>query len=275
MNKHLIAAGALTLAVAGASTGVVSAQATLPELEFDVTPNAVKVAPGTTQIGAGFHRITLDRRGKGETGLALVRLNAGVTPEEFGKQIPKIKSPDEAAKYGRFAASTFLAGKTSYTTTIKLDDADYAFVDFTNKPAVRLTFHAGPAPDDGGAHLPPVDANVNLMDYRFAMPSTLKAGKTTLRVANRGNVLHHALVFPLAKGVDTAKLLKKIKAGKEPRSEFAGPPSALVEMVSPRFTNDVEVNLHKGKYLFVCFLQNSPKAKMHAQLGMQKVVTVR
>ena len=35
------------------------------------------------------------------------------------------------------------------------------------------------------------------------------------------------------------------------------------------------MNLRKGKYLFVCFLQDSPKAKMHAQLGMQKIVTVK
>jgi hypothetical protein len=87
VKKHLLAAGALALAVAGGSSSAVSAQGTLPEIEFDVTRNAVKVAPGT-QIGAGFSKITLDRTGTGETGLALVKLNPGVTVEQFGKATP-------------------------------------------------------------------------------------------------------------------------------------------------------------------------------------------
>jgi hypothetical protein len=272
MNKHLIAAGALTLAVAGGSAGAVAAQSTPPEIEFDVTAKAVKIAAGT-QIPAGVAKLTFDRTGKGETGLALVRLNAGVTVEQFGAQVPKLRDPSGVHKYGRIVASTFVAGNDEYSTTVKLDDADYVFVDMTEKPATRLSFHAGPG--DSGAVAPAADASVSLRDYRFVMPASLKAGKQTLRVANKGDVMHHALVFPLAKGVNGAKLMKKIKAGKEPRKEFAGPPSALVEVVSPATTNDVEVNLRKGKYLFVCFLQDSPKSKMHAQMGMQKVVTVK
>ena len=55
MKKHLLAAGALALTVAGASAGIGSAQGpAVPEIEFAVTPKAVKVAPGT-QIGAGFN----------------------------------------------------------------------------------------------------------------------------------------------------------------------------------------------------------------------------
>ena len=272
MNKHLIATGALTLAVAGGSAGVVAAQSAPPEIEFDVTAKAVKLAPGT-QIPAGVAKLTFDRSGKGETGLALVRLNEGVTVEQFGAQVPKLKDPSDVHEYGRIVASTFIAGSGEYSTTVKLDDADYTVVDMTRKPAARMSFHAGPA--DSGAVAPATDASVGLRDYRFAMPASLTAGKQTLKVTNDGDVLHHALVFPLAKGVNGAKLMKKIKAGKEPRKEFAGPPSALVEIVSPQTRNDVEVNLRKGKYLFVCFLQDSPKAKMHAQLGMQKVVTVK
>ena len=273
MKKHLLAAGALALTVAGASAGIGSAQGpAVPEVEFDVTPKAVKLAPGT-QIGAGFTKLTLDRTGKGESGLILVKLNAGVTQEQFAAEAPKIENPNDAKTFGSFVASTFIAGKSSYSTTIKLEDADYAWVDITKKPAVRLGFHAGPA--QNGAAEPAADHDVKLGDYRFGMPSRLKPGRQTLRVSNDGDVLHHVLVFPLAKGVNGAKLMKKIKAGKEPTKEFGGPPTALVELVSPQTTNDVEVNMRKGKYLFVCFLQDSPRAKMHAQLGMQKVVTVK
>jgi len=273
VKKHLLAAGALALTVAGASAGIGSAQGpAVPEIEFAVTPKAVKIAPGT-QIGAGFTKLTLERTGKGESGLVLFKLNPDVSQEELGAAVSKIREPKDAEKYGRLVASTFIAGKSTYSTTIKLEDADYAWVDITRKPAVRLGFHAGPA--ENGAAQPEADHNVKLRDYRFGMPASLESGRQTLRVSNDGDVLHHALVFPLAKGVNGGKLMKKIRAGKEPTKEFGGPPTALVEVVSPETTNDVEVNLRKGKYLFVCFLQDSPRAKMHAQLGMQKVVTVK
>ena len=180
------------------------------------------------------------------------------------------RAPDAVHKDGRIVAGTFVAGNHDYSTTLDLVEADSVVVDLTERPAPRMSFHAGPAASAAAA--PAADANVGLRDYRFAMPSPLTAGKQTLRVTNDGEVLHHALVFPLAKDVNGAK----IKAGKEPRKEFAGPrPSALVEIVSPETANDVEVNLRKGKYLFVCFLRDGPRAKMHAQLGMQEVVTVK
>ena len=67
----------------------------------------------------------------------------------------------------------------------------------------------------------------------------------------------------------------QLKAGKEPRNAFAGPPSAPVEVVSPGTVNDVESTRRAGKLLYVCFLQDSSKAPPHAALGMAKVVTVK
>ena len=273
MNKHTIAAGVLTLAVAGSSAGVVAAQSAPPEIEFDVTAKAVKLADGTTQVPTGAVKLTLDRSGKGETGLALVRLNQGVTVSQFRAAVPKLRAPDAVHKYGRIVTSTFVAGNGEYSTRWTWSRPTTSSSTSPGSPRRGCRSTRGPAAS--GAAAPAADANVGLRDYRFVMPSSLTAGKQTLRVTNDGEVLHHALVFPLAKGVNGAKLMKKIKAGKEPRKEFAGPPSALVEIVSPETANDVEVNLRKGKYLFVCFLQDSPKAKMHAQLGMQKVVTVK
>ena len=128
-------------------------------------------------------------------------------------------------------ASTFIAGKDEYSTTIKLEDADYVCRRH-HQEARRRGWRSTPARAPRARSRPPPTR-------RSACATTgsrcrrLKAGKQTLRVTNDGDVLHHALVFPLAKGVNGSKLLKKIKAGKEPRKEFAGPPSALVEIVSP------------------------------------------
>jgi hypothetical protein len=70
-------------------------------------------------------------------------------------------------------------------------------------------------------------------------------------------------------------VLKDLRAGKEPTYAVGGPPSALVELVSPKTTNDVEVDLKTGRYLVVCFLQTTSKSRPHSMLGMEKIVTVR
>jgi hypothetical protein len=274
LNKQLIAGAlALALAVAGSGAALAGAQGTaVPEIEFRVTAKAVTLAPGT-QVPAGYTKLTLRRTGRGESGLVLIRLRPGVTVEQITEAAPRIEDPNDVDEYGTIVASTYVMGSGSYSTTVRLEDADHVWVDMTKKPVVRLAFHAGPA--DSGASAPRTSATVALRDYRFAMPSRLKPGRQTLKVVNEGKVMHHALVFPLAKGVKERALLKKIRAGKEPTKEFSGPPAALVEIVSPKTTNAVEMNLRRGRYLFICFLQDGPKEKMHAQKGMQKVVTVR
>ena len=272
MKKHL-AAGALALAVAGSGASLVSAQApTVPQLGFDITPQAITLE-GAPQIGTGFHRISLENKGRGQAAVALVKLKQGVTVEQFNAAIPKLKDPTKVEDLGSVVASSFYMGPSDYVTTIRLENADYVFVDVSKKPVARMSFRPGP---QASAVAPPKpDATVKLLDYKFSMPSTLKAGKSVIRTRNDGRQLHHALVMPLKKGVSDKRVLRDLKAGKEPRYALAGPPSALVEIVSPKTTNDVEVNMRKGKYLFVCFLQNTPKSKPHAMLGMEKIVTVK
>ena len=133
-------------------------------------------------------RIVLVRQYRHGTDRVSLEIPGGIVDEG--------ESPADAAKYGRLVASTFLEGTSSYTTTIRLEDADYAWVDISGQPAVRLAFHAGPA--DSGAAEPETDASVSLRDYRFAMPTRLARGKQTLKVTNDGDEVHHALLFPLA-----------------------------------------------------------------------------
>jgi hypothetical protein len=270
-GKTLLA-GVLALAIAGSGAAVVGAQAPPATLKFDVTTSGATLSQPA--VKTGWNKLVFNWKGKGEGGLALVRLESGVTPERFGPAVAKIKDPTQVTEYGAIVASTFwVAGPATYTTSVKLEDADYALVDLAKKPVMRLAFHAGPEADP--AMEPAADVDVKLGDYAFSMPRVLKSGKQTIRTKNVGDQLHHALVMPLKKGVKDARVLADLKKGKEPNYAIGGPPSALVEVVSPDTQNDVEVNLRKGKYLFVCFLQDSPKDKPHAMLGMRKIVTVR
>ena len=274
MNKHLIAVGCV-LASAGAAGGIVAAAgAQEPQQTVRITLSATSAQiTGAEALKQGYTKLTFTSSGKGERGFAVFKLKPGVTRQQFETEAPKIDNPNDAAKLGAFVASGFIEGKKTYTTSIVLDKtSEYALIDFTKKAAVRGFFATND--QSSNAPVPPADVRVTLRDYSFGGGSTLPRNGT-IQVVNTGKVLHHTLIFPLRKGLDTKKLMRDIKAGKEPRNAFAGPPSALTEIVSPKTTNDVEERLKPGKNLLVCFLQDSPKKPPHAALGMAKVVTVR
>ena len=271
MKKQLLA-GACALAVAGSGAAAI-AQTSAPTLTLDVGASSIAFE-GQPQVQTGYNRFVLENQRKGEAAVGIVRLKQGVTQEQFGAAVGKIQDPSQVERYGSLVASTFwVGGPARYATTIKLDNADYAVVDMTKKPQVKLGFHAGPAAN--AAVAPKADVDVKLGDYAFSMPRTLKAGAHTVEVGNVGKHVHHALIVPLKRSAKDSKVIADIDKGKEPRSAMAGPPSALVEAVSPGTVNDVELKLRKGKYLFVCFMQNSARSKPHAMLGMRKIVNVK
>ena len=273
MNKNVIAAACVT-AAAVAATGIVAvagAQEAPPTVAVSVAAKSATIR-GADALKAGPARFVIKASGKGERGVALFKLRAGVTRDEVTRQAPKIQNPASAKKFGTFVASAFVQGATAYTTTIDLQPAEYALVDFTKRPAVRGGFAVGS--EQGTAVAPAPDAEVSLKDYAFGGPSTLPRNGV-IRLTNDGDVLHHALAFALRKGVNTKSLLRQIKSGKEPRNAFAGPPAALVEIVSPGTVNSVEAKLKPGRTLLVCFLRDSASKPPHAALGMAKVVTVR
>ncbi len=273
MKKQALA-GALALALTAAGAAGVAAQEAPPTVDVAVTPKTMTVT-GAEALKGGPTRLDFAFKGRGEVGFVVMELRPGVTRDQVTKAAPRIQDPAAAEKrYGRFVASSFLANQRKYTTTITLKPAtDYVLLDITKKGAVRGGFRTGS--ETGTAVAPAPGVTVGMKDYAFDVPSTIpRTG--ALRVENRGKVLHHLLSFPLRKGVDDKKLLRDLKAGKEPpRTAFAGPPSAPVEIVSPGTVNDVDTLRRRGKVLFVCFLQDGPKKPPHAALGMAKVVTVR
>lgn len=278
MIKQLIGgAAALSLAAAGAGAGVAAAvspaQEAPPTVGLAVSAKAVQVT-GAEALKAGPTTLRITAAGKGELAPAVLELKPGVTHEQVA-QAAKELGTMAGEKVGTLVASTFfMGGGAPYTTTVDLDPGEHAVVNFGRKGATVVGFFTVGA-ERSAAVKPAPAATVSMHDYRFGGASTLPRGGT-IRVTNDGKVQHHALVMPLKKGVDTKRVLKDLRAGKEPAYALGGPPSALTEVVSPGTTNDVQTTPSKaGKYLLVCFLQNSPKQPPHAVQGMAKVVTVK
>ena len=272
MNKHIVT-GAIALALAGGGAGaaVVAAQEAPPTVGVAITPKKMTLT-GAEALKSGPTRLAFSFKGRGESGFVVMRLKPGVTRAQVSRAAPKIQNPGQATKYGDFVASSFLANGRKYATTLTLTPARYVIVDITKTAAVRAGFVVGP--EASTAVAPQPATTIGLEDYAVDVPDVVpRTG--AIRVENRGKVLHHLLAFPLRKGLDTKKLVRDIKAGKDPSKAFAGPPSAPVEVVSPGTVNDVETSRRPGKLLYICFLQDSRKAPPHAALGMVKVVTVK
>ena len=274
MNRYVIAVSCIAAFAAGA-TGIVAAanaQEAPPTVTVTATAKSATIQ-GANALRSGQTRLVIKASRSGERGILVFKVREGITREQVTRAVPRIEDPKDAKRYGEFVASTFVNPGGSYATTVNLPAADYAIIDLTRKPVTRGFFRTGP--EAGTAAAPAPAASVGLDDYRFTGPSTLPS-EGVLRVTNDGDVLHHALAFPLRKGVDTKALLRDLKRGKEPAQRlFSGPPSALVEIVSPGTENAVEAKLKPGKTLLVCFLQDSARSKPHSALGMAKVVTVR
>jgi hypothetical protein len=275
MNKNVIAVACVTAAAATA-TGIVAAagaQEAPPTVTVTMAAKSATIQ-GADALKSGSTRLVVKASGKGERGVIFFQLKPGVTREEMTEAAPKIQNPADARRYGTFIASAFVQGAQRYATTVNLPAAEYAVIDFSREKAVvRGAFTVGQ--EAGTATAPTPAATISMRDYRFSGPSTLPRNGV-LQVDNDGKKLHHALVFPLRKGTRTSKVLADLKKGKEPSSKiFAGPPQALVELVSPGTKNAVEAKLQPGKNLLVCFISDGEKKPPHAALGMAKIVTVR
>jgi hypothetical protein len=275
MNRNVIAVTSV-LAAAGGATGIVAAanaQDAPAAVEITASPKSATVK-GAEALKAGPTKFLVKATGKAELGLIVFKLKPGVTRDQIREATPKIENPSDADRYGSFVASTFVPGGRSYSTTVNLAPAEYAVIDFSKeKAAFRTTFTVGQ--EQSNAVAPTPVAKIEMDDYKFNGPSTLpRTG--VVQVDNTGKKLHHTLVFPLANRKTGRRILANLRKGKEPSEKsFAGPPSALVEIVSPGTSNAVDAKLRRGTNLLVCFVSDGPRKPPHAALGMAKLVTVR
>jgi hypothetical protein len=260
---------AAVLAVAGGA-GAVLAQGPPPTVEVTVRATSMTVT-GAEALNAGPARLEFTVPGGAERGFSLFELKPGVTREEAERAAPNIEEPSDAEELGRFVAGSIVDGGQTYTTTVTLSAGEYVLIDLTRRPAVRTGFTVGTAPNT--AVIPEPDASISLEDYSFGGDATLPR-RGTLRIENTGRRLHHALAFRLRRGVNGRKVARQLRNGKDPERAFAGQASALVEIVSPNTANDVELSATAGRYVLVCFVQNSSRGKPHAQLGMVRRVRV-
>ncbi len=137
----------------------------------------------------------------------------------------------------------------------------------------ELTVEGG----EGGGELPEADGKITAKEYSFET-SGLRAGRNKVEFENAGRELHHVVALPLRKG---ATLADARKAFQEEEGESQGPPPFDEKNGSETAVIDggerqvVDLELKKGDYVMVCFIQDRKGGPPHVAKGMVSQATVR
>src|SRR5215207_5323 len=132
----------------------------------------------------------------------------------------------------------------------------------------------------GGAHLraPAVHAQtaatgrvltITAKDYAFDVPDSVAAGRTEIRLVNKGPELHHAFLIKLEDGKTPADFAQAMQAGGAFPSwaRDAGGPNTP----APGKTSVAVLDLKPGTYLLTCVIP-SPDGKPHFMKGMSRAL---
>ena len=113
---------------------------------------------------------------------------------------------------------------------------------------------------------------VTTVDYAFEAPDTIAAGRTTLRLVNKGKDFHHIWLIKLEGGHTLPELVEATKKqGPMPKwaVDVGGPNSPM-----PGGENSATLDLEPGKYVMVCVIPAMADGQPHFMKGMLKEVTV-
>ena len=135
---------------------------------------------------------------------------------------------------------------------------------------------SGASPTASGVNIAKLPViTVTTYDYSFAMPTTIPARLTVVKLINRGSQPHQATFGRVKPGVTVAQVLAAAKRGSsaEPYIEsvldFAGGPNAT----TPHGQQETIINLTPGHYVALCFVPG-PDGMPHYQMGMITPFTV-
>jgi plastocyanin len=252
--------GATQPAVPAASTQRSAAPITITARDYSFE--------GPDTVPAGPVAFTLRNEGQEAHHAQFVRLNDGVTLEQFGAALRQ--GPGAAFPLVTFRGGPAVTdpGRTSFEVTLDLEPGTYMMLCFIESP-------------DGVPHLakgmvrpfvvssPPT---VVMRDFAFDAPE-IHAGGQTLRVVNQGRQPHEMAIARVPDDVtpeQIAAALQSPEAPPFPMENLSG-----MQALSAGLSGWVTVDFTPGTYVLLCFVPDAATGLPHVALGMYAVVTVR
>jgi hypothetical protein len=287
-----VAAGAFVGGCGGDDEDSASSDAAKP-VSFQITASAEgakkKVLEFPTSIKAGLVTVTLRNDDKAPRSAQLIRVEGDRTVDD----VLKIVEAEEPTKIPSWmqdggGLGSVKPGATATATQVLApgkwviwDDEGGDGGPGNSELGAKGEFTVtGPAVD---AELPTRDASVTATDegkgkektYDFEFAG-LKAGTNEVRFENTGDELHHALFFPMNRGVTIKEVEEAFAAEEEP----AGPPpvdfrnAVGTTVIDGGIAQNISLDLKAGKYAVVCFISDRAGGEPHAAKGMLKELTV-
>jgi plastocyanin len=244
-------------------------------------PNRVAfTAPASVQAGAV--RIRFTNRGRQPHDATLLRLDGGHTVTEALRVIDSEGGPIPDWLHAVGGVATVQPGQSS-TSVQNLAPGRYHLVDLESGEAENAPSGADRGAianlevtgEAGTAQLPATTAQIAAYEYGFRTQG-LKPGRNNVLFDNTGAQLHHAVAAPILPGRSLAEVRTFAVSENAP-----GPPPIDFERTASTAVLDgqtkqvVELDLRRGRYALLCFIQDRAGGPPHVVKGMIGEVTVR
>ena len=250
--------------------------AVLPEIAIDAADYSY-TAPET--IVAGWVRVTLTNSGAEPHHVQFLRLNDGVTPQQFEDALKQGEGPALAMTKQVGGVGAIHPGGSAQAV-LNLPAGEYVILCLIPSPADQTAHHAKGmiksltvAEGDNNAGEPTASLTINLKDFMFDMPDSLPAGQTVIKVTNEGPEPHEFNILRLEDGktVEDVKAFLDGAGGPPPFAPVGG-----MNGLDVGLSGYAELNLPPGNYVAICNIP-SPKGNgaPHFMLGMVKEFTVK
>jgi hypothetical protein len=232
-------------------------------------------APET--LPAGVSTIRLVNHGREPHHGQLLRLNEGVSYEQFGAALES--EGDAALRFISAEGGPGTIGRDgSSEVTVDLKPGSYVLACFISAPdgvphlakgmlkPIQVT-----SASTGTAASVQSKTTFTMKDFSFEMPAKLPAGRGTYRVVNLGPQIHELNIVKLAPGTSVENALEWANApAGPPPFEFAGGINAF----SADGSGYMHLDLTPGQYVAVCNVPDPASNLPHAHLGMYKAFSV-
>jgi hypothetical protein len=241
----------------------------------------------------GLTTITLDNIGAEDHQAQIVRLNEGVTLEQFQTALQADESGLEAVALVSLAGGVnAIAGGSNQVVVNDLSEGTHVMLCFVSDANDVPHFASGmitqfevTAPEGEEPQPPAPDTSLNLAEFQFDGMDTLAAGRAqTVQVINNGQQPHEVGIWKLEEGF-TVEQLAAFFSEEEPTPdpsatpEEEGPPpfssAGGLGAIAASEDGYMVLNLEAGNYALICFIPDPGSGGApHAALGMLRALTV-
>ena len=299
--KHLPLKGICAAMIIAGLPACATEDATPQQDVATTAPNVVRLTAAEYAFGApdsipaGWTKFRLSNRGQEIHYGHIVRLDSGKTVQQLvaayaeairtsgprPKWVTRFGGPGGTAP-GDSSSVTQYIEPGSYVWICPVEDSTGAphfakgeFKEFVVHSADAVAANRPPAPEAGMA--------IRLLDYSFALDSTLQSGQYTVRVENAGVEPHDLVMMKLAPG----RTLENVRAAMNPErarrpDQKAEPPPSVeslgtlaggIAAIAPKMESFFEANLTSGDYALFC-MATAPDGRSHIEHGMIRQIKV-